>query len=365
MTVLSGARVVTPEGVLEPGWVELAGDRIAAVGAGRRDGEAVAGWLLPGFLDLHVHGGGGYDFAAGRAAIEGGVAFHRAHGTTGSLVSLVSAPPELLCEQLGRVADLAESGLVLGAHLEGPFLAPRRCGAHDPDHLLDPDPEVLAALLKAGRGHVRVMTVAPELPGALDLVDALVAEGVVAAIGHTDATYEQALAAFARGAALVTHAFNTMRTPHHREPGPIPAALDAGVPCELINDGVHVHPAAARLLTGGPLVLVTDAIDAAGAGDGAYRLGGRDVVVRDGRVRLADGGALAGSTLTMDEAVRRAVTDVGLSVAAASAAASATPAAVLGVADRCGRIAPGLAADLVLLDDDLRVRRVMARGSWL
>jgi N-acetylglucosamine-6-phosphate deacetylase len=159
-----------------------------------------------------------------------------------------------------------------------------------------------------------------------------------------------------------------MRPPHHREPGPVPAAVDAGASFEVINDGIHVHPAAIRLLAGGRLdrlILITDAIDATGIGDGMYRLGGQDVVVKDGQARLAADGALAGSTLTMDEAVRRAVVEVGLPVTAASAAASGNPARLLGIADRCGAVAAGLDADLVLLDDDYRLRRVMAGGSWV
>lgn len=378
MTVLVGARVVTPGGVLRHGWVEVNGAVITGVGSGAPAPGAdrvdlYGGWLLPGYIDLHVHGGGGHDFAASAEAMAEGVAFHRTHGTTRTLVSLVTAPVDALCEQLGWVARLAERGRharghVLGAHLEGPFLSHARCGAQNPDHLLLPDPDALSTLLKAGQGYVRAVTVAPELPGALDLIDRLVDERVVAAVGHTDATYAQAADAFGRGASLVTHAFNGMRPPHHREPGPVPAALDAGVTCELINDLVHVHPAAFRLVSGrrpDGFALVTDAIDAAGIGDGDYVLGGQEVTVRAGEARLTRGGALAGSTATMADAVRHAVTVVGLPIGVASAAASGVPARVLGIGDRCGSVAVGQDADLVLLDDDHRVRRVMAQGAWL
>ncbi|GAA3382169.1 N-acetylglucosamine-6-phosphate deacetylase [Cryptosporangium minutisporangium] len=378
MTLLTGARVVTPTGVLDPGWVLLDGSTITAIGTGtppEGSGPGVdlgGGWLLPGFIDLHVHGGGGYDFTTSADDLAAGVAYHATRGTTRTLVSLVTAPVSALTEQLKWVADAVDRGTgVVGAHLEGPFLAGARCGAQNPAHLIDPDPEALRTLLDAGRGTVRVVTVAPERPGGLDLIDQLVAAGVVAAVGHTDADYATTLAAFERGASLVTHAFNGMRGTHHREPGPVPAALDAGVPCELINDGVHVHPAAARLLLRSPagggdrLVLVTDAIDATGVGDGTYVLGGQDVVVSDGQARLASNGSLAGSTLTMDVAVRRAVTVVGMDIVDASVAASGTPARLLGLADRCGAIAPGLDADLVLLDEELRLARVMRGGSWL
>jgi N-acetylglucosamine-6-phosphate deacetylase len=254
---------------------------------------------------------------------------------------------------------------VVGAHLEGPFLSHARCGAQHPEYLLPPDPQTLAELLEAGQGCVRSVTLAPELPGGLGLIDRLVGDGVVAAIGHTDARYTDAAAGFARGATLLTHAYNGMRPLHHREPGPVAAALDAGATCEIINDQVHVHPAAVRLIAHGRVALVTDAIDATGRGDGRYHLGGQEVVVSEGQARLAGNGALAGSTLTMDAAVRTAVREVGLPIEAASAAASGEPARVLGLAERCGAIAPGLDADLVLLDADLNVRRVMAQGEWV
>ena len=366
--------MVTPAGVLPDGWVTVSGAVVTGVGTGppppgERRVQLDGGWLLPGYIDLHVHGGGGYDFGAGPDELAAAVAFHRAHGTTRTLVSLVTAPVARMCEQLRWIAALAEAGPrpgghVVGAHLEGPFLSHARCGAQHPEHLLEPDPQTLAELLKAGQGWVRAVTLAPELPGGLDLVDRLVDEGVVAAVGHTDARYAEALAGFARGATLLTHAYNGMRPVHHREPGPVAAALDAGATCEVINDQIHVHPAAVRLIAHGRVALVTDAIDAAGRGDGRYTLGGQDVVVAEGQARLAGNGALAGSTLTMDAAVRTAVQEVGLPIEAASAAASGEPARVHGLADRCGAIATGLDADLVVLDDDLRVRRVMAQGAW-
>ncbi|MBN1173985.1 MAG: N-acetylglucosamine-6-phosphate deacetylase [Micromonosporaceae bacterium] len=377
MTILTGARVVTPTGVLAEGAITVRGATIVDVrdaGLGGHETEALnGGWLLPGFIDLHVHGGGGHDSAASPGDMAAAVAYHRTHGTTRTLVSLVTASVADLAGQLRWVADLARrgpdpTGHVIGAHLEGPFLCRDRCGAQHPHHIIAPDPAALETLLDAGQGWARTMTIAPERPGALDLIDRLVAAGVVAAVGHTEATYDQALAAFDRGASLVTHAYNAMRSPHHREPGPIPAALDAGAACEVINDGVHVHPAAVRLLVDGRtdrLVLMTDAIDAAGAGDGHYVLGGQDVVVRSGQARLAADGTLAGSTLTMDEAVRRAIVEVGLPVQTASAAASANPARLLGIDDRCGAIAPGLDADLVWLDEEFRLRRVMAQGRWV
>jgi N-acetylglucosamine-6-phosphate deacetylase len=375
-TILRGARVVTPQGVHDDGWVVVGDGRITGVGSGRTPGGDAAevpglagGWLVPGFVDLHMHGGGGHDVAASAAQMRAAVGFHRAAGTTRTLVSLVTAPVDRLVEQLGWAADLAEEGVVAGAHLEGPFLAGARCGAQNPAHLIEPDRAVLAELVGAGRGTLRALTLAPELPGALDLVRDLVAAGVVAAVGHTDATYEQARAAFAAGASLATHLFNAMGPIRQRAPGPVIAALDhPGVVVEVINDGVHLHDALTRLVgraAAGRTALVTDAISATGMADGAYRLGGLDVEVRSGQARLAGSDTLAGSTLTMAEAFRRAVQVVGLPIGSVVEAAATTPARVLGLAEDCGAIRSGLAADLVWLDDALAVRGVMVRGRWL
>ena len=224
---------------------------------------------------------------------------------------------------------------------------------------------MLAELIDAAHGWLRSVTFAPELPGALDLIPDVLAAGAVPAIGHSDATYAEACAAIDAGARLATHLCNGMRPLHHREPGIIGAALYANLACEVINDGIHVHPVITSLIARRPdsLVLVTDAIDATGVGDGEFRLSGQSVSVRDGQPRLDDG-SLAGSTLTMDEAVRRAVVESGLTIEVASAAASANPARVLGIDDHCGRIAVGYDADLVVLDEDLQLQRVMVAGAW-
>lgn len=372
MTVLRGARVVTPSGVLADGWVQLDGTRIAAVG----DGPAPAGdavdlggaWLLPGFVDLHMHGGGGHDAGRSPDELAAAVAFHAAHGTTRTLVSLVTAPLETLVRQLGWIADAVAAGTrgVIGAHLEGPFLSHARCGAQNPDHLLAPDQAAFDKLVSAARGELRCITIAPELPGALQLIARAREDGVIAAMGHSDATYAEARAALDAGVGLATHLFNGMRPLHQREPGIAGAALAAGVPCEIINDGLHVHPALVGLVARATeLVLVTDAIDAAGMGDGEFVLGGQQVVVSGGRALLAGTRQLSGSTLTMDHAVRRAVVDCGLPIGVVARAAATNPATVLGLADRCGAISAGLDADLVAFDDDLRLQRVMIAGEWL
>jgi N-acetylglucosamine-6-phosphate deacetylase len=373
--VVRGGSVVTPDGVLETGWVALRGGRITAVGSAEPPGgevvDATGCWVVPGFVDLHCHGGGGEAFSStDEGSVAKVVAAHRRHGTTTMLASLVSRPVPELVKQVAALAELAEEGLLGGIHLEGPFLSAARCGAHDPAVLRPPDRESVDALLRAGRGQVRMVTIAPELDGAVAAVRQLVDAGALAAIGHTDATEAQVRPAVDAGATVATHLFNGMRPLHHREPGPIGALLDdERVTVELICDLVHVHPTAVRLAARhagqGRTVLVTDAISATGIGDGVYDLGGLQVTVRDGVPTLDGGGSLAGSTLTMDAAFRNLVRACGLSVPDAVTATATRPAELLGVADRTGSLRPGLAADLVVLDGDLRPARVMAGGEWV
>lgn len=375
--LLAGGRVVTPDGVLPDAWVHIDGDTILTV-AERRPAADVpvvdleGAWLLPGYIDLHVHGGGGHSVTTSLEAMDAAVAYHRTRGTTATLVSLVTAPVEELVVQVGWAATLARRGptprgCVIGSHLEGPFLSPRRRGAQNAAHMIAPDLEILQRLITAGEGALRMMTLAPELDGALALIGPLREHGIIAAIGHSDADYQQARTAIRAGAEHATHLFNGMGPLHHRTPGLVGAALEAGIPCELINDGRHLHPAVIALvcrMIDCP-VLITDAIDATGVGDGTFDLGGLAVHVQDGEARLASTRSLAGSTLTMDEALRRAVRDSGVAIQQAAAAAATNPARVLGLADRLGSIVPGRRADLVVLDDELRVRQVMAAGGWL
>ncbi|NQX14294.1 N-acetylglucosamine-6-phosphate deacetylase [Rathayibacter sp. VKM Ac-2857] len=379
--VLHGARMVDAEGTVEDFWLVADDGVIVEVGTGRgwervAEGAPVhdAGGLTatPGFVDLHVHGGAGRSFDEGAGGMRAGLALHRAHGTTRSLVSLVSAPLHELEASLDTVASLvAEDPLVLGAHLEGPFLAPSRCGAHDPDALIAPTPEAVERLLDAARGRLRQITIAPELPGALEAIERLSEAGVVVAVGHTEADAATTRAAIERGARLVTHAFNAMPGIGHRAPGPIPVALaDERVVLELILDGEHVDVDVARLAFAsapGRIALVTDAMAAAGAGDGAHRIGRLRVDVQGAVARLEGTATLAGSTLTLDAALRRAAgavgAGVGLGLEAAVGAVTATPARVLGAEQRFGALAVGRAADVVLLDDALQVRAVWAAGE--
>lgn len=374
-TLVTARRLVTPGGVLAPGWLAVAGGRITALGEGPapRPADASGYWALPGFIDLHVHGGGGASFTEGgpddarRAA-----AFHRAHGTTRLIASLVTAPVDELAGRLAMLADLADAGVIDGIHLEGPFLSAARCGAQDPRHLIAPDATVLGRLRAAARGRLAMLTIAPELPGALDLVRAAAAAGIIVAAGHTDASAEVTAAAIEAGISHATHLGNGMRPFGHRDPGPVGALLDGPVTCEVIADGQHLHDTAIRLFARaagpGQLVLVTDAMAAAGQPDGRYRLGGLAVTVAGGVARLttagagAASGALAGSTATMDQVVRHAVTGAGLDVTDVAAAAATTPARRLGLAGETGALRPGLAADLVLLDEDFRLTAVLKDG---
>jgi N-acetylglucosamine-6-phosphate deacetylase len=407
--LLTGGRVVTPRGVLSPGWIRLAGNLIEAIGTGdpperlapERPAVDLRGqWVLPGFVDMHVHGGGGASFTEGtehdaRKAAE----FHRAQGTTSMLASLVTAPLAELEARAGMLAGLADAGVIDGLHLEGPFLSPARRGAQDPRYMIAPDVAVFERLHAAARGHLRVMTLAPELPGAFSVIQAATRAGVIVAVGHTDATADVTMAAIDAGATHATHLFNGMRPLHHREPGAAGALLDRDeVTCEVIADGVHLHDIAVRLAAraAGPgrLVLVSDAMAAAGMPDGRYQLGSMRVTVAGGVARLQEdsvgpgradepgpartaaradaiagstatlAGAIAGSTATLSDVVRHAIA-AGLPVPDAAAAASTTPARVLGLAGRTGSLSPGLAADLVVCDDDFRPRAVMRQGQWL
>jgi N-acetylglucosamine-6-phosphate deacetylase len=363
--------VVTPAGIITDGVVELTGETITGVRAADpgddRPDMRTAAWVVPGFVDIHVHGGGGHTFTTGDAEQARRVAdFHLGHGTTTMLASLVTAPRALLRDATLAFAPLIDEGVLAGVHYEGPYLSEVRCGAQNPAFLREPDLAELADLVDLG--GVRMVTIAPELPRALDAIALLVERGVVAAVGHTDASYAQTLAAIGAGASVGTHVCNGMRPIHHREPGPIVALLRAtGVVCEQVVDGVHLHDAMLGLAvqTAGParVALITDAMAAAGMPDGEYELGGQTVQVADRVARLSLGGAIAGSTLTMDEAFRHAVHS-GISIVDAAAMAATTPASVLGCSDEIGSITPGRRADLVLLDEDLRVTEVVKAGVF-
>ncbi|WP_104181623.1 N-acetylglucosamine-6-phosphate deacetylase [Arthrobacter sp. B0490] len=357
-------------------WVVAAGRTITATGtgAGWRDhdpDEVVDGTghrLTPGFIDLHVHGGGGYSHEDGAESVARALAAHHPHGTTRAVASLVSNPIEQLSRSLAGIADLTGTNpLLLGSHLEGPFLSVGKRGAHNADHLTDPSEESVGRLLDAARGTLRHITLDPERAGALPAIRRFVTAGVTVAVGHTEAGYEQSLSALHAGATVLTHAFNGMPGLHHRDPGPVGAALVGGAYLEVILDGHHVHPAVvAMLFTLAPhrIVLVTDAMAAAAAPDGQYLLGGLAVEVEDRVARLRATGSLAGSTLTLDAALRHAL-EAGIPVVPVIEALTLAPARVLGLSDSFGLVRPGFAADLVLFDHAWQVTSVLADGAWL
>ncbi len=351
-------RLVLEEGIV-PGRVTIADGRIAAI---EPDASGAAGpYVAAGFIDLHVHGWGGHDAMGGAEALAGmGRALLR-RGVTSFLPTAVSAPLPALA---AFVRSTREMG-VMGVNLEGPFLSPGRRGAHDPRHLLRPA-DVGRAALEPLLDGLRIMTVAPELDGALDLIGWLVERGVTVALGHSTATAVQARAGFAAGARSTTHLFNAMTGIGHRAPGLAGIALgEDTATVELVADDVHVDPALYALVMRakppGGVVLVSDAISLAGTGDGRASIGGLQIEVRGHRSTLVGSDVIAGSVIGLDTAVRNLVRG-GIGLTDALAAASANPARLLGLDDR-GRIAVGLRADLVELDDDLRVTGVVANGA--
>ena len=369
--VVQAGELLLGEGIRGPGYAVIDGDRIAEVAEGRYprpDLDCAHDTLVPGFIDLQVNGAAGCDFLS---PTESGLAAAHAYllstGTVAYLPTLISGPEDRLRAALSIFAKRARqpgAPRILGVHLEGPFLSPARAGAHRPEHLRTPSVEWIGRLIDDFQGVIRVVTLAPELDGALDVIAMLVSKGITVAVGHSDATYVQAMAAFDRGARLATHLFNAMRPYHHREPGVVGAALlHPAVTCSIIADMVHLHPAVVEqvvaLKRSDRTMLVTDAVAAAGARDLSPTLGDQAVAVRDGAPRLPDG-TLAGSVLAIDQAVRNLISR-GIVPADAMRMASSTPARVLGL-DRWGLV-PGGQADLIVLDPDRRVKATIVAGE--
>ncbi|MDO5751896.1 N-acetylglucosamine-6-phosphate deacetylase [Arthrobacter sp.] len=400
--LLHGA-IATDHGLIEGGLLAIDGDRI--VYAGRADHFDEPGFeqgdvdaaniislpagqrILPGLVDIHTHGGNGGDFPSGdevsaRTAID---FLHRA-GTTTLLASMVTAAPADLLKGIGVFAGLADEGLVAGIHLEGPFLSHARCGAQNPAFLLEPDLELTSSLIEAGRGTITTMTYAPELPGAAELVDLLTAHGITPSVGHTNCdtvtaaeSLEQAREGLdstgfggTSGRPTVTHLFNGMPPMHHRSPGPVAACLrvaSAGhAAVELVADNTHLDPETVKtvfeLVGAENIVLVTDSMAAAGLADGQYMLGPSPVTVSNGVATLDATGSIAGGTATLLDVLRR-TTAAGVKFTDALKSATAVPAAVLGLTDEVGALRRGLRADVLIVDADLSLQRVMRSGVWL
>ncbi|BBX98008.1 N-acetylglucosamine-6-phosphate deacetylase [Mycobacterium lacus] len=376
MTLIGAGTVVIDGQICRPGWVQTTGRRIVDCGAGMPAGPVDVAFpdcvVVPGFIDMHVHGGGGASYTEGNAGdVARAAEFHLRHGTTTTLASLVTATPAEMLSAVGALAEETRRGTVAGIHLEGPYLNPARCGAHDHTRLRAPDLAEIDAVLAAADGTVRMVTLAPELPGSTEAIRRFLDAGVVVAVGHTDASYEQTQRAIALGATVGTHLFNAMPPLDHRVPGPALALLaDPRVTVEIIADGVHVHPAMVHAVieaaTPERVAVVTDAIAAAGCGDGAFRLGTVPVDVESGVVRVHQTSTIAGSTATMDQLFRNVAgfrPDPDAALTAAVQVTSATPARALRL-ECVGNLRAGFAANLVVLDQDLGVVAVMANGVW-
>ncbi|NMN01439.1 N-acetylglucosamine-6-phosphate deacetylase [Bifidobacterium panos] len=391
---IGNARVIDADGMRDDSWVVSSGQGvIVATGTGQREFaqacdqvgldareaiDARGRILTPGYVDIHAHGAWGASFDDGADGIDVARAGHAVHGTTRQVLSLITNPLDVMCANIRTVrAKMDERPDILGCHLEGPFLAVGRKGAHDPECLTNPEPHIVEAMLEAADGCIRQVTIAPELPHGIEAIRTLAAAGVVPAVGHCDADYGMAKAGFDAGAGILTHMFNAMNGLHHREPGPIPAAVEnPHVTIELINDGFHVQDPMVRLGFGfAPhrTAFVTDAMAATGCPDGAYKLGALDVNVVDGHARLVSNGAIAGSTLLLEVAVARAVNELGISPVAAVEAATLTAARAFGfdkpnavTGAPIGLIAKGFAADFNLIDPaDWTVEHVWCAGRAL
>ncbi len=382
--LVAGARVVAPGGTIENGYVHVQGDKIATVGSvseltGRlahvERVDAGGAWLVPGFVDVHVHGGANRDFMdADEEAVREITKFHASNGTTSMLATTLTASREDLTAVIALAADYMSKPMpyakVVGVHLEGPFVNVKWKGAQNPAYILPPQPEWLDDWVGRFPGVIKLQTLAPEIEGSLDYIGKLAANGIVPSCGHTDATYDQIIAAADRGLRHAVHTFNAMTPLHHRNPGTVGAVLtDDRIVAEVIADGHHVHPAGIKLITrakgANNVILVTDAMAAAGMPDGDYDLGGLPVRMKCGVARLKENDSLAGSTLTMISAVRFLVREIGVSLEEACLMASANPARQLGLDGSIGSIEAGKQADFLLLDDALALQSTWIDGKKL
>lgn len=375
-------RVVGPAGVIEQGAVGIEGETIVYAGpasAAPRDPQdptqKIDGWITPGLIDLHLHGAGGYDLMEGTPeAVQAVSRTLAAHGTTGYLATSVvrrDLPSNRHLEVTAELCNTSGDGAeVLGIHLEGPFVNPLRGGLIRTDRIWAPAREDLSKIIALAKGNLKMMTMAPELPGGLDLLPQLAGSGAVGSLGHTEATFQEARAGFEKGIRHVTHLYNAMRGLHHREPGALGAVLmDHAVTAQLITDGAHVHPDLLRwtasVLSPDALVLITDALPSAGLPDGVYEYDGRPYVSENGSAwsrRPGQPDQLFGTTILLDEMLRRAMRFMGLSFPQAIQMAALNPARTLGLEKTVGALEPGRRANLALWDNDLKVTRTIIRG---
>jgi N-acetylglucosamine-6-phosphate deacetylase len=383
-TVITAEYLCTPREWIEAPVVLIEDGRIASVGsrvameipAGARREDFPGLIVAPGFIDIHVHGGAGHDVMEPDAASLSAFELHLAkHGVTSYLPTTVTAAQERILkalEGLGRSITAArtpvQAAAPLGIHLEGPFISHAKRGVHPPEHLVTPSPSRLALFWQASQGTIRMITVAPELPGAIETIRHARSIGIHSSLGHSDASYAQASAAIAAGADHATHTFNAMRALDHRDPGVLGAALaEDALSADIIADGVHVNPSVVRLFlrAKGPdrAVLITDAISATGMPDGRYQLGGLEVEVRGDRCEYQ--GRLAGSVLSLDRAIRNVMSFAGWKLQAAVRLATLNPAELLGISGQRGVIAPGRVADMAVLDSNGHVIHTIIAGNVL
>ena len=340
-------------------WIEVSENLIRSVNSGLHPApdQLIDGVLIPGFVDIHCHGGGGkYFSAATPGEIHSVIETHRGHGTTTLFASLVTEPLEILKQQIQRLRPFVESGQIVGIHLEGPYLSHAKCGAHDPHLLVNPDLAEIKELLQVADGAISMITIAPELPGAIDAIKHLTAAGVTVALGHTDGDFGNAAAGTNAGATVVTHFMNAMDKGLNERSFASFVIADERLTVELILDGHHLSFKTAKEIyaaVGNRLIFVTDAMAAAGATDGNYTIGKLPVIVKDNVARLESNGSLAGSTLTMDLVFKNAITELGLSIPEAVAATSTRAAQHMGLSDR-GEIAIGKRADLLSYNQNTR-----------
>lgn len=375
-----GANVVTDQGIIKQGAVQIIGTTIAGIyqpgektpPAGADVVDAQGNWLLPGFIDVHVHGGYGADFMDAQASsLEAITRFHSSMGTTSILATTMTASREAISDVLESVHSYRSSAMpyaqVVGVHLEGPFINPSKVGAQNPKYVVLPQIEWMQDWHEQYPGLVKILSLAPEREGALEMIAWCREHGIAASAAHTDSTFEDIEAAVRHGLSHSVHMYNAMKPLHHREPGTVGAILTTeAISTEIIADGIHVHPACIKLLAAMKqkqnLLLITDAISAAGLDDGSYQLGGLDVIVKDGVARLKDGDSLAGSTLTMIRGFRYLVEEVGLSIEDVSRYASGNPAKLLGISDKTGSISVGKHADLLIVSPSLELQQVYIQG---
>lgn len=377
------AEVVTPRGVLHDGAVTVRDGLISYVGSTHgappyteETGEIIdakGGYVLPGFIDIHVHGGMQKDFSEpSKEAFDAITKLHCSHGTTSMLATTMTMPKAVIEQVLEEVKRYIHSDMpyakLAGVHLEGPFISPKWPGAQNPAHIVPPNRGWIEAWEAQYPGLIKQVTFAPEGEGAHDLIRFLREKGIVAAAGHTDATYEEIMAAVEVGLHHAVHTFNAMTPLHHRKPGTAGAILSSpAISAEIIADGIHVHEAAIRLLASVKkdhnLILITDAMSAAGLGDGEYKLGDLPVIVKDQVCMLKESeGTLAGSTLTMIRGFRYLVQEIGLTLKQASEAASLNPARLIRIDHLTGSVETGKQADLLLMDKDLELQNVWVEG---